>query len=68
MTKFKDIKPNHPSYVKQYFDLSNTVFKTQVRVGLKIEEKIFAEMKTRNKDGRMDDQYYGYYIEVVKKP
>ena len=68
VTKFIEIKPSHPQFGKQLFDLENRVFKIQVRIGLKIEEKLFDEVEKLNKDGRLSEGFLASYREVIKKP
>jgi hypothetical protein len=68
VTKFIEIKPSHPQFGKQLFDLENRVFKIQARIGLKIEEKLFDEVEKLNKDGRLSEGFFATYREVIKKP
>lgn len=68
VTTFIEIKPSHPQFGKQLFDLENRVFKIQARIGLKIEEKLFDEVEKLNKDGRLSEGFLASYREVIKKP
>lgn len=68
IARLNGLNPSHPQFGKQFFDMENKVFKTQVEFGLKIEEKLFSGVEKLYKDGRLDKGYFASYQKEIKKP
>lgn len=67
MINLTKIKSNHPNEGKQLHDLENRTFKLLEKVHLKIEAKLFEEMRNQNRQGRFPEGYFAKYEKEIQK-
>lgn len=66
-TNMNKISLNDPNYLKKTADLENKFVKRQMILGLEIEQKLFSEVKNRDKLGKYSEGFLADYKENIQK-